>query len=190
VACPLSPPNIHTLAINKRVPQLIRRVRTRVSHAIPVPRHGEHVVDVVDPIIDVPGPEPSSNRKRRLYPLPRRTPPQPAAGNAHTLDVNGRQADLAPGLDGCRVINDDDDDKTWPTPRSPISIVGARTRRDSASVLEEGLSQWDALSIHLQPDEDLYGEALQMRMGKYREKLKHDVRCSPSSDLRLSFHRN
>ena len=141
---------------------------------------------VVDPIthLDPPsGPELDPSRKRRLCPLlPRRTPPQPAAGNARAQDVNGRQADFAPGLDGCRVINDDEE--TWPTPPSPVSVKGAGTRRDSTLTLEEGLSQWDGLAAHPHQDEELYGEALELRIGKYREKLKRDVRQS----LGFSFH--
>jgi hypothetical protein len=177
-----------TPAINKRVPQLIRRVRTRVSQAIPIPRR-RHVIDLVDPIINVPDheqPAELSSRKRRIYPLPRRTPPQPAAaGDAHAQDVNGRQADVAPGLDGCRVINDDE---TWPTSPSPISAEGtSTTRQNPDSLLEEGLSQWNALSVPLQNDEELYGEALEMRNGKHREKLKRDVSSFPSFFSALLF---
>lgn len=184
------------------MPQLIPRVRNnRLQHTVPIPIP-HNVIQVVDPI-NIGGPEQdiatgaivgapadaaAAAVPKRRYPLPRRTPPQPATATG----VEEEEADDSHGLDGCKFINrEEDEEDEHACPPSPVSTILSRTNRkrkrgqEESLVLEDGLAQWNAAdSRPLGPDEELYGEALLLRTGRYREILKRDVSlpCSYSTN--------
>lgn len=180
-------------AISKRVPQSIPRIRTRPIPLQPVE---------ADPIIHAPHrPEPDAPTHARLrprYPLPRRTPPQPVAASAGTAaattttgaaaaahDAHAPREEQeeeeeehvtnAPGLDGCKFVNREEE--VWPVEPSPTKKQRkCGEEGEEGGLLERGLAQWDdEHSVRLAQDEELYGDALQLRTGRYRERLKRDI---------------
>jgi hypothetical protein len=134
--------------MKKRADLLIPRHRTR-----PLPRRSEFSERDDDSSISRPS--------RRLHRLPRRTP-SPTANVAADVTMQIEEEDA--GLEGCKAVND--------------VIVDADYSHEyhRPTGTESAYAQWDgAEDDGGGGGEDLFGEALDLRVGKYREKLKHDV---------------
>jgi hypothetical protein len=132
--------------MKKRADLLMPRHRTR-----PLPRRSEFSEGDDDSSISRPS--------RRLHRLPRRTPP-PTANVA--ADVTMQIGEEDAGLEGSKAINN--------------VIVDADHSHDyhRSTGSESPYVQWEGAEDDYD-GEDLFGEALDLRVGKYREKLKHDV---------------
>jgi len=79
------------------------------------------------------------------------------------------------GLEGCKAVNNVTVDADY----------SHEYNRPTGS--ESAYAQWDGAEDD-HGGEDLFGEALDLRVGKYREKLKHDVSSTLPRFISLCTH--